>query len=125
MEKLTTFVELLYPGSFYPEEEESFVTERNPEEIAAKYPRCFSFQFYDQVVKDVKVDGEKRTVRGPKRNVSPKYFPGASLFTAAELKKLNGDYSILISNMECNGWQHVVKCRTGNFQPFEKDCELI
>lgn len=124
-ENLQTFCEILYPGSFLPETDEVIVKLRDPEKIADKYKRCFQFQFYDQMVKEVKVDGQVSIVRGPKRNESPKYFPGGVIMGVSDIKTLPGDYKILISNMESNGWKKVVRCRTGNFQPFEKNCEII
>ena len=34
-------------------------------------------------------------------------------------------YRILISNMESNGWDEVVKCITGNFQPLLKSDKVF
>ena len=119
-EQTNTYVEILYPGSFYPEESVLKVKTRAPEEIARKYPKAFAFRFYDLTQKEVTVDGQKRTVSGQEKNKTGRYYPEAQLFTVAGLKALPGDYEILISNMECNGWKHVVQTRRGNFQPFEK-----
>ena len=124
-EKLSTFVEVLYPGSFYPEESVHKVKARNPNAIAEKYPKAFCFQFYDVVQKRIVVDGEEQLVSGKRKNKSGRYYPDAALFTVAGLKRLPGDYSILISNMEGNGWSRVVRTRCGNFQPFEEGDHIL
>lgn len=119
-EQTYTFVEVLFPGSFYPEESVHKVKARNPEAIAKKYPGCFAFTFYDRTQKETTVDGEPQTVYEKQKNKTGRYYPDGQLFTVEGLKSLPGDHETLISNMECNGWKHVVKTRRGNFQPFEK-----
>ncbi len=37
----------------------------------------------------------------------------------ADVERLDGDHSILLSNMRGNGWERVVLTRRGNFQPLE------
>lgn len=124
-ETQATYVEVLYPGSFFPEEDLIKVTKRDPAAIAKKYPRCFCFQFFDLVSKEVEIDGEKQRVSGKRKNLSPKYYPGATVMTADDLRKLDGDYGILISNMRSNGWPAVVRCRQGNFQPFNNGDQIL
>lgn len=122
---MKTYCEIWYPGSFYSEEQVIEVTERQPSAIADKYPSAFAFQFFDQVSKEVEVDGVTRTVRGDRKNLSPKYFPGGKTFNKEEIEAMGPEYRILRSNMNNDGWGVVVKTRRGNFQPFAKDCELI
>ncbi len=123
--RFATYCEILYPGSFFPEEQVIEVESRKPAEIAAEYPAAFAFQFFDQVKQEVEVDGAKRIVSGDRKNLSPKYFPGGRTYTKQDVEALGPDYSILRSNMNNDGWGMVVKTRRGNFQPFQKDCELI
>lgn len=122
---MKTYCEISYPGSFYSEEQVIEVEARQPEEIAKKYPGSFAFQFFDQVKQKVEVDGAKRMVFGDRKNLSPKYFPGGELFTKTQVDALGPDYRILRSNMNNDGWGVVVKTRRGNFQPFDKNCEVI
>jgi hypothetical protein len=124
-EATNTFVEILYPGSFMPEESVHKVKERDPERIAKSYPKAFCFEFYDVVQNRITVDGEEQTVSGKRKNKSGRYYPGATVFTTEDLKKLPEDFSILISNMECNGWTRVVRTRRGNFQPLEKGDHIL
>lgn len=118
-EETKTYVELLYPGSLFAEDEQVVVKERNAEKVAKKYRQCFAFRFYDLTTAEVSVDGVRRVVSGERKNVSPLYYPGAKSYTLAEVKRLP-DSRILASNMECNGWKRVVKTRRGNFQPLNK-----
>ena len=117
-EETKTYVELFYPGILFAEEEQYTVKVRSPRTIAKKYPKAFAFKFYDLTSKQVMVDGVRRTIAGDKKKVSPTYYPGGVVLTAAGVKRLSGDHETLFSNMRSNGWLRVVKCRTGNFQPF-------
>jgi hypothetical protein len=123
-ETTNTYVELLYPGTFFSEKEVVKVSEREPEKIAKKYPKAFAFKFYDLTSVEVVVDGEKRVVSGKRKNESPTYYPDGDLFNAKQLSQLPG-MDILVSNMKGNGWKRVVRTRCGNFQPFETECELL
>jgi hypothetical protein len=124
-ETTCTYVELLYPGIFLPEESTMKVAHRDPITTARCYPAAYSFQFYDLTTVEVIVDGKSRTASGDRKNLSPKYYPNGRVLTQKEVASEDGDHRILISNMEGNGWDRVVKTRAGNYQPFEKDCELI
>jgi len=47
-----------------------------------------------------------------------RYYPNAEKFTLEQIKELNDPkLSILISNMESNIYEYVVKTRIGNYQP--------
>lgn len=35
------------------------------------------------------------------------------------------DKRILASNMRCNGWNRVILCGTGNWQPFTAEDQLL
>ena len=123
MEKLVTYVEFEYPGSFFAETEVKAITKRDVRKAKAnKY--AFAFRFFDIIEKEVTVGGEVKRVVSSRRNVSPTYYPGAKILDAKAVAKLPGDHGILLSNMRCNGWEKVVRTRRGNFQPFEKNCEV-
>lgn len=122
-ERNQTFVEILFPGTLFPEEQVQEVLSRKPQTVAKKLPKgAFCFQFFDQICKEVIVDGETRTICGKRKNESGRYYPEGKVYTAKEIAALGPDYRILLSNMECNDWPKVVKTRCGNWQPFtEKD----
>jgi hypothetical protein len=120
-----TYVELLYPGVFLPEESVVEVNERDPEAIAAKYPNAFCFKFFDLIETEVIVGGQKKRVTTSRLNESKRYYPNAKLLSQADVKRLGPEYRTLLSNMECNEWPTVVQCNRGNFQPFESGDTIL
>jgi len=116
-----TYVEFLYPGALFSEEESQVIKDRDIKKILKIMPKgAYCFRIYDQTSKETKVDGEKRVVFGKEKNKTKKYYPGGTPYTLDQVKKMGKDFSILASNMECNNWPIVVKTRAGNFQPFEE-----
>jgi len=122
----TTYVEYELPGAFVAEQERRRVTSRDPRAAAQEAPpQAFAFSFYDVVTATVDVDGEQVTTTSLNRNRSGRYFIDGELFDAAGIEALPGDHHILLANMRGNGWGHVVRCRTGNFQPFNSGDEIV
>lgn len=115
-----TFVELLYPGSLFAEDESRKVAGRDPQAVAKKYPKCFAFRFYDLITRRVVVGGQEKQVSTSRLDVSPTYYPNGQPLTVADVKRSVPKSEILVSNMEGNGWKKVVQTRCGNFQPLEK-----
>ncbi len=113
--KLTTYVEFLHPGIFMSEESVKKVKSRDVLEL--KVPKtAFAFKFFG--IKSTIVDGIKLT--SERLNISPTYFFGGRIMTLDEVCKELPDARTLISNMKCNHWDRIIRCRTGNFQPFIK-----
>lgn len=117
-----TYVTLLYPGAFFPEESSRQVASRDPEAVAREAdPGVFAFYFYDVAVTTAVVDGQERKMASAGFSQSGRYYIDGESMTAAELLQWSatagGDHRILRSNMEANGWERMVRCRTGNFQP--------
>jgi hypothetical protein len=118
------YIEILYPGSLVTETERKLVRMKEPEKHAKTLkPLAFGFRYVQ--VTEAKVLGEGKAV------LKEKYRPGTfyigKVLTLAEVKALKPPdrYEILVSNMECNKWDKVVQCRTGNFQSFEKNDKVI
>ncbi len=121
-----TYVKVYYPGIIFSEDEVVEVGNRDVKKVAKKYKNAYAFRFFDQARADVKIDGQTKKVFGEERNGSKTYYPGGEVLTLADVKRLDGDHKILISNMECNGYKKVVRSRVGNFQPFDdKKDEVI
>ena len=117
------YVEFLYPGTLFSE---SSLEKRNtysPDNI--KIPKsAFGFRFCERV--ESTVDGE--VVCGTMKYEEGIYYaPGATIYSLKDVKagKIGGDVSILISDMECNGYATVVKTNRGNIQPFGTNDSLI
>jgi uncharacterized protein (UPF0128 family) len=68
----------------------------------------------------VDADGKQVELTSERLNLSPMHYYGGKLYTVAELKRDFPNNSTLISNVEGNGYAKAIKCRTGNWQPFDK-----
>lgn len=104
------FVIFYSPGTFMAEQTtkpiESWDTDQAVEmasEIVERYSaRPYGFQFITRSRNDDDLDS-KVTDR------SPMYFLGGEVETIEEIRdRANPDETILLSNMECNGWDRIV-----------------
>ena len=111
---LKHYVTFLYPGAFFPEESSYEVQSRDPEEL--EIPKgAYAFYFSDRE-EEVK---NNETLTGPFKNISKRHYIEGKVYSLDEIKILFPDKEILISNME-GSYSHVVRCKPGNFQPFEE-----
>ena len=114
-----TYIEFLYPGSFFSESSTQKVKTRDVSRV--KVPKnAFGFKFFDILSVVVDADGKKSQLTSERINVSPMHYYGGKLYTVAELKREFPNEHTLISNIEGNGYPKAIRCRTGNWQPFEK-----
>jgi len=126
---VTTYVAYLHPGSFFSEESVSKVPNRDPNQQTKDAPQsAFAFFYYDIVTSVVDVEGERIETASTRRNISKTYYVDAELLDYAAVEALANEegisptsHRILLSNMHGNGYDLVVRCRTGNFQPYEPD----
>lgn len=124
-EKLTHVV-YEHPGSFFAEESGRVVDHRDPQRAADSAPEtAFAFTFHEIVTSTVVVDGEEVVTRSKPLNVSGRYYLGGELLTYAQVEALDGDHRILLSNMRGNGWDPIIRCRFGNFQPFRDGDKIV
>jgi hypothetical protein len=122
----TTYVTYLYPGTFFAEESKRAVDRRDPQRTArGADPSVFAFTFHDEVTTTAVVDGQEVTLSSKAINKSGRYYIDAQPFTAAQVAALPGDHEIVLSNMRANGWDPILKCRTGNWQPLEPGDEIV
>lgn len=128
-EETITFIEFFYPGSLFSESSDRQVKNRDKPKRIPK--NAYSYRFYDKV--KITIEGEDAWTKDEvfwrkAKNFSGQHFIDGEKFTLVQLKKKYGkddNYAILISNMKCNRWKHVVKCKTGNWQPFEKGDKIV
>lgn len=112
------YVTFLFPGSFMPEEKLVKINSRSDKfEIPNN---CFAYYFSER--QELESDGE--ILRGKMGNKSGRFYFGKAM-TAEEVKSTVPDSSILLSNMENNNWNTVVKTRQGNFQPLMEDDVIV
>lgn len=123
-------VRYFHPGSFVSEESTERLTARDPQEALERAPdSAFAFQLFD-----IPDPAAARAAAGDGFEVIPKpvnksgrYYINGLLKTIdqLEIENRDGELDILISNARCNRWPVLVKCRTGNWQPFEEDDEVV
>lgn len=112
-----TYVEIFYPGSFFPETKVQEVKDRTPIDLPNG---AFAFSFFDR--EETKINGE--VLYGKEKNRSGRFYAG-ELFTLEEVKEKFPENRILISNLENNGYDRVVKTIRGNFQPFTSNDTML
>ena len=122
----TTVVVYDLPGFFVSEQFSRVVDIRDPRRAAESAPQnAYTFTFHDIVEATVLVEGQETTVRSKPINVSGRYFIDGERLNIHQVGMLPGDHRVLLDNMRGNGWTHVVRCRTGNYQPFEDGDQII
>lgn len=104
------YVEFFSPGTFVAEQTEQEINEWDVEtaikmsrKIKERYGATpYGFQFTTRERKSTDFDSKE-----VKR--SPMYYLGGEIFTVEDIRKRNlPDERILLSNMECNGWDRIV-----------------
>jgi hypothetical protein len=124
--KITTYIEYLYPGTFYSESSARVSPGRDPDRAAREAPEsAFAFRFYGRAAAEITVDGQPVTLKSGEIRATGRYYIDAEALDAAAVAALPGDYSILLSNMRGNGWGVILRCRTGNFQPLQDGDEIV
>lgn len=122
----TTYVAYLLPGSLVNEESVREVAARNPEEdIKNAHEYAFAFFYFDIVRTVVKVGSEKVETKSGRRNISGRYYIDGEVLDLKAVEALEGDHSTLIGNMQSGDYEQVVRCRTGNFQVFDKNEDVL
>ena len=116
---LKHFVEFSFPGVFLSEYSHEEIAERKPELVTVP-EGAFAYRFYDQ--EQMMVGDELLT--GKCKNYSGYTYFGKA-YTLEEVKRDFPQHTTLIANMECNGWNTVVKTRRGNWQPLNEGDTVI
>jgi hypothetical protein len=130
--RTVTKVEYLMPSLMFPEEGYIDVDHRDPQRALGQVPEnAYTFRFYALTyLSAVSELGEEVELPPTRSEVSGWYYPGGSVYDLATIQQLDrmhpdGEYRVLASNMQGNGYTEVVRCRTGNWQPFEPADELL
>lgn len=115
-----------YPGFLFSEESTRVLDLRDPQLAVQMAPEsAFCFVLYD--IEEAPDLGPDFAVTPKPKNESGRYYIGGRLYTIDEVRAMNlqGDYTILISNMESNHWDYVIQTRSGNWQPFTSDDSIV
>jgi len=106
-----------YCGTFFDEDSTRVVKTRNPGNVVVP-KHAFAFEFFDIVKQNATLEDGRVIEHSERKNSGPMYYPGAKIMTANDVKQEIADNKILLYNMECNGWEKVIKTRMGNFKPY-------
>lgn len=109
------YVEYYYPGSFCSETSSEKL--KSGQKIVL--PKgAYAYRTFERE----EVGHGKETLKGEDKNHSKMFIKG-TIYTLAQIKRLKGDYQILMGNMKYNRWNKVIKCAQG-FLPF-RDMVLL
>lgn len=120
------------PGSFFAESDSRELSDRSIDAAITRAPEhAFAFVLYDTAEIDFEYDEALFRVTPRPQNESGRHYIGGEIFTPDELRELavqEGDphkYDVLIANVQGNRWGRAIRCRTGNWQPFEEADVLV
>jgi hypothetical protein len=123
--EVVELAELYMPGSFMDESSTVEVNGRTIEQIARTADiSVFAVRTFKVLEGTAQVGDKTVKVRSERFDVSPQAFVGGDVFTLEEVKTQFPQHSTLISNMEGNGWNRVIRARTGNWKPYEGEAVL-
>lgn len=111
------------PGTLFPEEYTKPLTAHDPQEalaLANEYVYCFMLYDTEEIPTDL---GPEFKITAVPKNRSSRYYIGGELFTHDEVVALGVD--TVAANMRGNNWDTVIRCRTGNWQPFLEGDTLL
>lgn len=118
------YAEICYPGIFFPETSTVKVTQKTTaKELFKKYGKdgAYRIEFFTRTEEkrgDEVLKGKHKPEKG--------HFLYGQGYTLAEMKaKKPALDSTLISNVECNKWKGAVRCKPGNWQPWDEDTTII
>ena len=117
---LKHYVEFDTPGAFMPETEVRQVKTRIPASLRRIPKYTYAIEFFDRE----EVSKNKELLTGRAKNRSKRIIFG-KVFTKEELPAQGFDeHSILYRNAD-NSDGKVIKCITGNWQPWDKDWIIL
>lgn len=118
-----TYVEFLSPGLFHSETSRKEVKTRD---IKIEVPEdAIFFIFFDILSAVIEVDGEKVQFTSEPVNISPKHYYGGKIYAVDEIKRDFPNEQGLIRKIENEGRNKIIRCQTGDWQPFEETDILI
>jgi hypothetical protein len=120
----TTYVALLHHSDSIEGEMVRSATVRNPRKEAMDASKTvYAFYFFDIVRTFVKVDGQAVEMTSARLNYSKKYYIDAEELDYGTIDDLPGDHEIVLHYLECTDGK-VLRCRTGNFVPYQPDQDV-
>lgn len=117
MHKRTVYyVTFTAPGAFVAESWKREVSSPDPHKV--EWPgNAYAFTMHKR---EDAIDGDTVYIGQPQQIGPTYYHPDSKVETLAEVRLNQKATPILISNMECNRWSHIIWSRWGNWpQPFD------
>jgi len=106
------FIEYFFPGALFADSAMVDVPSRDVAEAKANAPaHAYAFRFITRGRHENELDS--RVI-----DRSGMHYIGGTIYTVDDVKALPGKNDILLANMQCNGWDKVIRTPLGNFQPF-------
>lgn len=120
----------LYPGSFFSEEGQAIqVDNAEPATVLPPMPndqRWFGIRLTERMYERWTNDqGEHKWLPFSKTPTKTSYLYVGDRLDREDVAAMGPDGSTLLSNMQGNGWQYVVRTRRGNYQPLTDDDVLV
>lgn len=118
------------PGVFFAEDS-TLPIEDGPDIVqratAGAPAGAFCFTLQTVLIAPPVPDGEGGTLRVMPKVVerTGRYYLTGRLFDQDDLRELGGDYAVLLSNMDSNGWGRVILTPQHNWQPFSDGDVLL
>ena len=117
-------VDLIFPGIVLPEGNMVDLAGRTPEEIAQSVSEnVYAFRLLKVAEATMMVNGREVELRSEPFELSGWYYIDGQIYTIPQLEKHFSSEKILIDNCRTTG--AAVFCRTGNWQPFDKEDQVI
>lgn len=113
------YVEYYYPGMIVPETRTREIEKREID-VDPKEAKFYAYRLFDCTLEEV--NGE--LLSGNPKNHSPMTYIGR-VMTLEDVKREMPESLILISNMELNGYEQVVKTKFGQCFPVNKEDKVI
>lgn len=102
------YIRIWYPGLLFSEDSIKEIEGRPENPDIGE--RAYGYQFFDR--ESATVNGE--TLLGEPKNHSPTYYIGQELSAEQAIRESNSTARV---NIEANGYERLVKTRTGNLFP--------
>jgi len=115
----TTYAALLHHSGSVEGETIVSASVRNARKQAAGAPStAYAFYYFDVAMTCVEVNGEEVETASGRLNFSKRYYIDAEVLDYDAIEDLPGDHRIVLHYLDCTE-SMVLRCRTGNFVPYE------
>lgn len=115
------YVEFLHPGSFYPEESRIEIASQGAQFDIPE--SAYAYTIYSVETRTTTVESEvfEKKIR---TTIPGRVYIGGEVLTLDDLPDTS-EFSILRGNMRSNNYERVIRCRTGNYQPFTAEDKQV